>query len=129
MFVNGGLFGLSCSFTLSHCNANVRFALRSFVHTNYLKAAANANVQFRKTDVVFSKILSTELLARNVNKRTLAVHVQYERCTIEYVKEHLNTKKSSIYKHLTTCQNTHQDIQVNIITRDNDNVNLRLKEA
>jgi Uri superfamily endonuclease len=44
------------------------------------------------------------------------------------IKEHLNTENSSVYKHLITYQNTKQNIQVNII-RDNDNVNLRLKEA
>ena len=45
------------------------------------------------------------------------------------IKEHLNSNKSSVYKHLISCQDTRQDIQVSIITRDNDNVNLRLKEA
>ncbi len=45
------------------------------------------------------------------------------------IKEHLNTNKSSVYKHLTACKSSYQNIQVKIITRDNDNVNLRLKEA
>ena len=45
------------------------------------------------------------------------------------IKEHLNTNKSSVYKHLTACKSSYQNIQVKIITRDKDNVNLRLKEA
>ena len=44
-------------------------------------------------------------------------------------KEHLNTTTSSVYKHLINCVNTTKEVKVNIIARDTDNVNLRLKEA
>ena len=45
------------------------------------------------------------------------------------LKEHLNTTTSSMYKHLTNCVSTTKEVKVNIIARDTDNVNLRLKEA
>ena len=51
------------------------------------------------------------------------------RKTHDRPNEHLNTTTSSVYKHVTNCVNTTKEVKVNIIAKDTDNANLRLKEA
>ena len=46
------------------------------------------------------------------------------------IKEHLSQLASSVFKHLNNCQNNVKDaINMTIIAKDTDPVNLRLKEA
>ena len=52
------------------------------------------------------------------------------RCLHDRTKEHLANDNSSVTKHLTTHHRNHNhNIEVKVITRENDPVNLRLHEA
>ena len=45
------------------------------------------------------------------------------------VKEHMNGTTSSVYKHFLLCENTAKTLLLHIIGRNNDEINLRLREA
>ena len=51
------------------------------------------------------------------------------RMTRDRVNEHVTKPLSSIYKHLASHGNSENGISVKILVKDNDPVNLRLKEA
>ena len=80
-------------------------------------------------DYVKHEIIIEKMTLYGFTKHTLDLFTSYLSNRIQMCKIDHSKPSSSVYKHLASHGSSESEITVKILIRDNDPVNLRLKEA
>ena len=118
------LFGLNISAVYASVRCGWSWSLSALVgQTGGVRKAAFSQVSC-KTQTKEWHYLNIPFISDRVNRK-ITTRFPHDR-----TKEHLTNDNSSVKKHLTTHhRNNSHNIEVKVITRENDPVNLRLYEA
>jgi hypothetical protein len=103
---------------IAHKSSTLRQALTPRKTT---KRCDRNNCPIAHTGHCFTKGVVYKITCLKCHKLYIGSTIRH---THDRIKEHLSNIKSSVYKHLAQCQTDHIDIKLDIITRNNDPVNL-----
>ena len=118
IFKNAGL-----KVRISHKSSTVRNALNPASVPTTCKLS---NCPIDKPSKCFQRCVVYEITCGKCRSTYIGSTIRYLH---ERTKEHVNNSKSSVSHHLGICTSNRNNIEVRIITKDRDPVNLRLLEA
>ena len=115
---------LSLPVRLSHRSFSLRMALNPNKNgTCNLSSCNNPDKSICQKEMIVYKIACSECTQIYVGSTARKLHTR--------INEHLKQKQSSVFKHIKICQPTSwpPKISVEILSQDNDIMNLRLRES